>query len=76
MIMLIIINVKNNPVNFRMKKIARTVHDIALAIPQTKQDHPPITPKDESQPKDFQDHPPITPKDGSARVAFPSTGLV
>jgi hypothetical protein len=57
--MLIIINSKKNGVYFRMKKIARTVHDIALAIPQTKQDHPPIT-----------------PKDGSARVAFPSTGLV
>jgi len=59
-----------------LNEIAETVTDVALTIPNTKKDHPPITPKDGSQPKDFQDHPPITPKDGSARVAFPLTGLV
>ena len=59
-----------------MKKIARTIQDIALTIPQTKQDHPPIEPKDQLLPQSKQDHPPITPKDGSNRVAFPNTGLV
>ena len=61
---------------FRMKKIARSIQDIALTIPESKQDHPPIEPKDHLLPQSKQDHLPITPKDGSARAAFPTTGLV